>query len=73
METPMEYPFASLERAYIDEYLRSRGLTLEGLHKLPEGEAHKLMQEASTYASCKLEEIHAKDRELRELAGIPEL
>ncbi len=68
----MQMPFASLERAYIEEYLQSRGFTLESIQHLPASEAHKLMQDASIYASCKLEEIHAKEHELRELAGVPQ-
>ena len=73
MEAPLEAPFASLEREYIEAYLRSRGFTLESVQHLPEPVAHKLMQEASVYASCKLAEIQAKEHELHELAGVPGL
>lgn len=71
MEAPIEAPFASLEREYIEEYLRSRGQTLESVRHLPQPMAHKLMQEASVYASCKLAEIQAREHELHELAAPP--
>lgn len=71
MKAAVEAPFAALEREYIEEYLRSRGYTLDDVQDLPEPVAHKLMQEASTYASCKLAEIQAREHELHELAAPP--
>ncbi len=53
---------AELEKALIDEYLERKGHTMEGLNKLPEDEAHRIMVEASTYASGKLAEIESKAR-----------
>ena len=54
---PEEDIHAELEKSLIDEYLKREGYTLESLNKLPEGEAHRILSEASTYASGKLAEI----------------
>ena len=51
---------APLERAFIEEYLRSQGYSLETLEELSKKLRKKLMTEASRYASLKLEEIEAR-------------
>ena len=56
-----------LERCLIDEYLKSKGHTLESLKDLPEHEAHQLKTEASTYASGKLSEIEIRARFVQDL------
>ena len=61
---------AELERCFIDEYLKRRGYTSDGLNKLPEAEAHKIMSEASTYASGKLAEIESREHTRQNLKGI---
>ncbi len=53
-------PDALLERAFIDEYLRSQGYDPQRLHELPEALVKKLMTEASKHASGKLTEIEAR-------------
>lgn len=53
---------AELEKSLINEYLKRKGYTLESLNKLPEDEAHRIMSEASTYASGKLAEIENRAR-----------
>jgi hypothetical protein len=53
---------AELEKSFIVEYLKREGYTLESLNKLPEGEAHRIMSEASIYASGKLAEIDNRAR-----------
>lgn len=53
-------PKSVLEQAFIEEYLKSRGTTMEGLKKLPPEEARHLMEEACRFASVKLTEIEAR-------------
>jgi hypothetical protein len=53
---------AELEKSLINEYLKRKGYTKESLNKLPEDEAHRIMSEASTYASGKLAEIDNRAR-----------
>lgn len=50
-------PHATLEAKYIGEYLRRKGYSLEGLAKLSEEKAKKLLTEASLFASLKLAEL----------------
>lgn len=64
---PVEDRNAMLEKALIEEYLREKGITLEGLKKLPADVAEKLMKEASQYASLKLEEVEARAHFIKEL------
>jgi len=59
-EQLMEDPNALLERAIIEEYFRSRGLTPETLEHLPKRTKKKLMTEACRYASLKLSELEAR-------------
>ena len=51
---------APLERAFIEEYLKSQGYSLEMLDELSKKLRKKLMTEASRYASLKLEEIESR-------------
>jgi len=53
---------AELEKSLIVEYLKGKGYTLDSLNKLPDDEAHRIMSEASTYASDKLAEIDNRAR-----------
>jgi hypothetical protein len=59
-EPRMEDPNALLEKAIIEEYLRSRGLTPETLGHLPKRTRKKIMTEACRYASLKLTELEAR-------------
>ncbi len=65
----MDLPTAKLERMYIAEYLRSKGLSLSELRKLPAIEARKLMIEASIWASTKLAEVETRADFVRDLHG----
>jgi hypothetical protein len=53
-------PIASMERSLIEEFLLTRGHTLESLHKLPEDEAKALMTAASLHASMRLTEVESR-------------
>jgi len=61
---------ALLEKGLIDEYLKDKGYDRGSLKKLPEDEAHRLMTEASIYASGKLAEIETKARYKQNLKDI---
>jgi len=54
--------YALLERHLIEEYLKSKGYSLEDLKTLPEKEVQELKKQASTYASGKLSEIENRAR-----------
>jgi hypothetical protein len=58
--TGAEGPQSALERKYIEEYLQSKGASLENLGSLPRGEQQRLMREASKYASLKLAEVESR-------------
>ena len=64
-----EDPHARLEKAFIDEYLRSQGYDRHRLHELPEALAKQLMTEASLHASAKLTEMEARARFVDEVHG----
>lgn len=64
-----ETPLSSLERVYLEEYLRSRGVCLMHLHRLPNEEARALMVKASIYASNKLAEIELRAAFIHEIHG----
>jgi hypothetical protein len=53
-------PHAHLERAFMDEYLRTRGHSLATLHNLPAEQVKTLMEQASLYASARLTEVEAR-------------
>ena len=67
---PEEEIHAELERCFVDDYLRRKGFTVAGLNKLPEDEAHRIMIEASTYASGKLAEIESREHTRQNLKGL---
>jgi hypothetical protein len=49
-----------LEKVLIETYLQGKGYTIEKLKAIQEKQAKRLMQEASTYASCKLAEVEVR-------------
>ena len=53
-------PQAPLERMYIEEYLKSRGIDLSRLNTLPPEQAKQLMREACIYASNRLAEVESR-------------
>ncbi len=65
----MEEAEAPLERMYIEAYLQSKGHTLHSLRDLPEGEASRLLAEASAYASAKLTEVESRAHFVEEIHG----
>jgi hypothetical protein len=72
---PVEEPAGGvhdyLERAYIEEYLRAFGYSLEAIKTLPEEDARRLMRAASLYASMKLSEVENRSHLIEELHGGP--
>jgi hypothetical protein len=75
MTTPQTYipkmddPEAGLEKALIESYLQTKGVDSERLHFLPEGEAKRLLTEASVFAATKLAEVEARAQFVHEIHG----
>jgi hypothetical protein len=65
----MEDPEGRLENALIEEFLRARGLDSSALHALPEGEAKRVLTEASVYAATKLAEVEARAHFVHSIHG----
>jgi hypothetical protein len=65
----MEDPEAHLEQAFIDGYLRAKGVDAGTIHSLPETEATRLMTEASIYAASKLAEVEARAHFVHDVHG----
>jgi hypothetical protein len=73
-DTPrQEDPRAQLERAFIEEYLRSRQYSLDTLKQLPADEADALLHQASLFASGRLAEVESRAHLVDELHRVPEL
>jgi hypothetical protein len=68
---PMEEPLAELERHLISAYVAGAGHDLADLQARTDAEAHKLLAEASRYASARLSEVEARFRYVRQLHGEP--
>lgn len=62
---------AYLEWAYVEEYLRSIGYSLEQLQRLPGARSKELMRDASLFASMRLTEVEARSHLVEELHGGP--
>jgi hypothetical protein len=60
-------PDATLERAFIAEFLLRHGQTISTIHELPQAEATALMREASIYASAKLSEMESRAHYVHDL------
>lgn len=71
-EPPREDPHAQLERAFVEEYLRSHGQSLSTLAALPNEEAHLLLRQASVYASARLSEVEARAHYVEDLHRAPQ-
>jgi len=72
-DTPrQEDPRAQLERAFIEEYLRSRSHSLDSLRQLPADEADALLNQASLFASGRLAEVESRAHLVDELHHVPE-
>jgi hypothetical protein len=68
---PQEDPHAQLERAFMDEYLRSRQQSLESIQQLPPQEAAQLLSEASIFASARLTEVESRAHYVDDLHRAP--
>ena len=66
---PLQDPEGQLERALIDEFLRTRGHDSRSVETLPDDERKRLLQDASVHAAGKLTEIEARARFVHELHG----
>jgi hypothetical protein len=64
---PIEEPLAELERALIDEYIRSAGHDPQALRARGDEAAHKLLIAASVYAATKLTEVESRAHYVRDL------
>ena len=70
LDHPAEDPHADLERAFIAEYLKSRGHTPATLRELPEPEVQSLLREASRFASGRLSEVEARAHYIHDLHDV---
>jgi hypothetical protein len=66
----MHDPEAALEQAFIDGYLRAKGVESGQVHTLAQAEATRLMTEASVYAAAKLAEVEARAHYVHDVHGI---
>jgi hypothetical protein len=67
-DTPrLKQPLADLERALIDNYLRTLGHDPDALGARDDIEAHRLLAEASTYAAGKLTEVESRAHYIDEI------
>lgn len=60
-------PLTALERAFVDESLRSRGYSRELLASMPRHAAERILSEAEEEASLLLAQIDSRARFLRTL------
>ncbi len=66
---PMQDRQAQLEQAFIDEFLRLRGITAGHSGALSAAEIASLMKQASAYASGKLAEVEARAHFVHDIHG----
>jgi hypothetical protein len=66
-EAASNEPFATLERAFIDEFLARRGYTLRSIDRLPPGDREPLLRAAAAHATLKLAEIEARAHLINEI------
>jgi hypothetical protein len=64
---PMQDPEASLEQEFISEFLHSLGLSEMTVRDLPEADRHRVLQQASSYATGRLAEISARAHYVEDL------
>jgi hypothetical protein len=68
-QQPLEEPLAQLERQLINAYLAAAGQDFRDLIVRNDAAAHRLLAEASLYASERLSEIEARAHFLKKLHG----
>jgi hypothetical protein len=66
---PVQHREGQLERAFIDEFLRTRGHDLHSAQALPAEVRNELLRDASVYAAAKLAEVEARAHFVHELEG----
>jgi hypothetical protein len=66
---PMHEPLAALERELVAAYVAGTGNDLDVLRARDDVAAHKLLSEASLYASSRLSEVEARLHYLRAIRG----
>jgi hypothetical protein len=64
---PVRDPEGQLERALIDEFLRTRGHDLRSIQGLPTDQKDDLLRRASLYAAARLAEVGARAHFVHEL------
>ncbi|PDW02088.1 hypothetical protein [Candidatus Viridilinea mediisalina] len=62
---------AYLEWAYLEEYLKGVGHSVEDLQTMPAERAKELMRDASLFASMRMSEVEARSHLMEELHGGP--
>jgi hypothetical protein len=65
----MHEPLAELERELVAAYLAGAGLSLEALLARDDADAHRILADASLYASSRLTEVESRLHYLRALRG----
>ena len=66
---PVQDKYAQLERAFIDEFLRTHGHDARTALTLPEGKRLELLAHAAEYAAGRLAEVEARAHYLHEIHG----
>ena len=67
--TPMQDKYAQLERAFIDDFLRSSGHDAHSVQELPEQTRMALLTHAAEYAAVKLAEVEARAHYIHDIHG----
>ncbi|MFV9504628.1 MAG: hypothetical protein AB4911_08680 [Oscillochloridaceae bacterium umkhey_bin13] len=71
VETTARVAQAYLEWAYLEEYLRGLGFSLDELRTMPTERSRELMRDASLFASLRLSEVESRSHLVEELHGGP--
>ena len=66
-DTPLPPPLGQLERALIEEFLRSRGYDPAEVPQLPSEQRLELLKQASRHASARMAEVEARSHYLDEI------
>ncbi|MGE3960004.1 MAG: hypothetical protein AB7H96_25065 [Vicinamibacterales bacterium] len=59
-QAPRPDQTAELERSLIAEYLENHGFTPDALHEMADADRHRVMRDASLYASMRLTEVESR-------------
>ncbi|MEI8167106.1 MAG: hypothetical protein WCG26_12040 [Chloroflexales bacterium] len=62
---------AYLEWAYLEDYLRGIGYSLDQMRTLPSAMSKSLMRDASLFASMRLSEVETRSQLIEDLRGGP--